>query len=160
MYLCATLCSHSFDALPEHGGGGQKHVSSETAAKATTVWGYLLRQPEVCHLDVPFRIKKDVLWLQVTIHDVQAVQVLQRQNELCTVQACAILAHFAAQVANVSGTAHSSAACIMQQREQQVTECGALGLSNLGEALVSFQPEEQFSTSGEVSDKVQLLGVL
>lgn len=46
-----------------------------------------LAQTEVSELDVTVCIQEDVLRLQVAIHDVKLVQMLQRQYELSRVQA-------------------------------------------------------------------------
>ena len=52
----------------------------------------LLRQAEVCDLDVPFVIQQHILWLQIAINYTVCVQVAQSFNQLRCIEACSTLA--------------------------------------------------------------------
>lgn len=54
---------------------------------------HLLCKPEVDQLDMPLRIYKDVLWLQISINDASFVQTFNRQNNLRKVKASVLLRH-------------------------------------------------------------------
>lgn len=47
----------------------------------------LLREPEVCNLQVALAVQKQVLRLQVSVNDVFAVQVFQSAYDFCRVEA-------------------------------------------------------------------------
>ena len=38
--------------------------------------------PEVCQLDIAIRIEKDILWLEVTMTDVESVAIGKASNDL------------------------------------------------------------------------------
>ena len=48
----------------------------------------LLAKTEVCQLDVPSEVNKDVFWLQISIRNVVIVQVLNRQDDLSYYHFC------------------------------------------------------------------------
>ena len=41
---------------------------------------------KVCYLDVPVRVEQDVLWLQVSVYNVELVEVVERKGDLCSVE--------------------------------------------------------------------------
>jgi hypothetical protein len=41
---------------------------------------------KVCYLDVPIRVEQDVLWLQVSVYNVELVEVVERKGDLCGVE--------------------------------------------------------------------------
>ena len=41
-----------------------------------------LRQPKICELQVPVRVKNHILWLQISVYNTVLVQVLKSQQHL------------------------------------------------------------------------------
>mmetsp|Transcript_7297 Transcript_7297/g.8755 ORF Transcript_7297/g.8755 Transcript_7297/m.8755 type:complete len:303 (+) Transcript_7297:131-1039(+) len=58
---------------------------------------YLLREPKVSDLQVPKLVKQQILWFKIAIHDwwVLTVQVLQRHDNLSSIEASVVVAEFA-----------------------------------------------------------------
>ncbi len=58
----------------------------------------LLRQPEVCQLNMAVDLKKDVFGFEVAVQDPPGVQEVQRQIHLCCVETSAVFTEFALTV--------------------------------------------------------------
>jgi hypothetical protein len=67
----------------------EKHLGRQVLGGAAQSVGArlaVLCEAEVCQFEVPLRVNKNVLWLKVTVDDVQRVQVLEHQRHLGRVE--------------------------------------------------------------------------
>jgi hypothetical protein len=60
-------------------------ISSPTV-RSVSVRHVELAQPKVAESDMARIIKQNILWLEITVNDIEAVQVLEREEQLCGVK--------------------------------------------------------------------------
>lgn len=46
----------------------------------------VLCEAKVCDLDVAVKVEEDVFWLEVAVNDVEAVEVVECEGDLCCVE--------------------------------------------------------------------------
>ena len=74
--------------MPRPGQDLRGHVldgPAESVGHCTLVYG-LFTQAEVCQLDVALAVQQDVLWLQVSVDDVERVEVGDGSDDLRDVE--------------------------------------------------------------------------
>jgi hypothetical protein len=94
-------CEHDDSTTPDIHIGAQvplarNHLRSSIAGTSTcslqSLSGLIsIGQTKVNYLDVLVLVKQEVLWLQVSVHDVQSVQVLHSIHDLLEEPACLVL---------------------------------------------------------------------